>query len=348
MTSKLSGLKIFLLLIFSALFFSSQAQKNDTVYLLNGDRITGELKKFEYGILTLKTEGMSTLSVEFEKIGTFYSSKYFEIIDKAGFTYFGSFNYSLIPGNVNIMVASGSIDTPIKEIVMITQIKNIFWKRFYGSVDLGASYYKSTNIFQYNFSSKLNYRTKKQLYSLGLSSIYTHQIASDTTIINKNNDFNLGYERYISGKWWATAAGNVQQNTQLNLEYRLQVGIGGGYDIVRTNKLRLYGLGAILTNREKPLDSTDVSHNLEGLLSVKIIWLQHRHPKIDISSGIDYYPSITIRNRHRVEYNLSAKYEIFIDFYFGMTFFDSYDSKPTSGGPALNDWGTTFSIGYTF
>ena len=40
------------------------AQKDDTVYLKNGDRITGEFKKYEGGLLFLKTDGMSTVSIE--------------------------------------------------------------------------------------------------------------------------------------------------------------------------------------------------------------------------------------------------------------------------------------------
>ena len=50
-----------------AFIFLSQltlkAQKNDTIYLRNGDRITGELKKFEYGLLNLSTDAMKTISI---------------------------------------------------------------------------------------------------------------------------------------------------------------------------------------------------------------------------------------------------------------------------------------------
>ena len=46
----------------------AQAQKNDTVYLYNGDRITGELKKFEYGLLFLKTDAMQTVNIEYDRI----------------------------------------------------------------------------------------------------------------------------------------------------------------------------------------------------------------------------------------------------------------------------------------
>jgi hypothetical protein len=345
-----TALKTTLFYILMILFGISavNAQKNDTVILLNGDRISGELKKFEYGLLSLKTDGMSTLSIEYDHIKTFYSTKNFEIIDVDGFTYFGSFAYSATPGNVLIVVGNGNVDISINEVVQITRIKNIFWHRFSGSVDFGASYYKSTNIFQYNLNTSIDYRAKRQLVSFSLSSIVSDQLDSEEPIITKNNDIGFGYERFITGKWWAGGGVKLQQNTELNLDYRFQLGIIGGYDIIHTNPVRFYTYAGLLANKEKSIDTTAISSNLEGLLSMRLIWIVYRHPRVNISTNFDYYPSITIRNRHRMEYNLNAKYEIFKDFYLGATFYEKFDSKSAGDDSALSDWGTTFSIGYSF
>ena len=117
---------------------------------------------------------------------------------------------------------------------------------------------------------------------------------------------------------------------------------------MRTNPVRFYIMGGLLANREKPTDSVSFSNNLEGILSVKLIWIQHRHPKINITTNFDYFPSFTISKRYRLEYNLSVRYEIFKDLFIGLTFYDDFDSKPSGGGPALNDWGVVFSVGYSF
>ncbi len=55
------------------------SQKDDTVRLDNGDRITGEIKKVEYGIMNLKTSDMGTLYIEWTKIESIKSKKFFEI-----------------------------------------------------------------------------------------------------------------------------------------------------------------------------------------------------------------------------------------------------------------------------
>jgi hypothetical protein len=324
------------------------AQKNDTVYLRNGDRITGELKKYENGILNLKTDGMSTLNIEYDKIRTVYSAKYFEIVSKTGFSYYGSIKNSDSVGFIDIVIANGSFLKAINEIVEITPIKNIFWKRFYGSVDLGASYFKSTGIAQYYLNSTVNYRARKDLVSFDMSLSYSDQKSSDTTITTKKNDIGLDFSHFFQGKWWGGIGAKFQQNTELDLDYRIQAGLAAGYDFVHTNPIRFYAMGGVIVNREKPTDSVSFSSNFEGLIASKFTWLQYRHPKVNISTEFSAYPSFTVSGRWRLEYNLAVKFEVFKDFFIGLTYYDDFDNKPAGGGPALNDWSVIFSIGYTF
>ena len=69
------------------ILFTSQtslAQKDDTLYFLNNDRISGEIKQYKYGYLTYKTYGVSTVNVKYDKISTFYSNKNYDILFKDG------------------------------------------------------------------------------------------------------------------------------------------------------------------------------------------------------------------------------------------------------------------------
>ena len=57
------------ILLFTLLFnIASFAQKTDVVTLLNGDKITGEVKYLRVGILTYKTDNMETVSIQWNKI----------------------------------------------------------------------------------------------------------------------------------------------------------------------------------------------------------------------------------------------------------------------------------------
>ncbi len=338
-----------ILFIFLTFILNASAQKNDTIYLYNGDRITGELKKYENGILVLSTDGMSTLNIEYDKIRTIHSSKYFEIVTTTGFSYFGSILKSATDGNLDIVVTNDTITKAINEIVEIIQIRNRFWKKFYGSIELGLSFYKSTRTLQYYLNTDVNYRARKDLIIFDMSLLFNDQKVNDSTILNTiNNDIGLALNHFFQGKWWGGVGVKAQQNTELDLAYRLQLALSGGYDIVHTNPIRFYVMAGALLNREKPTDSIQASTNLEGIVSSKFSWFQYHHPKINITTYINFIPSITVAGRYRLEYNLSGRYELFNDFFISLTFYDNYDSKPSGGESALNDWSVIFSVGYTF
>jgi len=328
--------------------FLSAAQKNDTVYLLNGDKITGEIKKYENGRLKLSTEGMSVIYIEYDKIKTMHSGKYYELVKKSGFSYYGSIVKSDSAACIGVAIANDTVNEAILDIVEITKINRVFWKKFYGSVDLGANYYKSTKTVQLYFDGVLNYRGRKDLLTLAIDLFYSQQNFTDSAVISEKYDIGLQYSHFFQGKFWMGLATKVQKNTELDLDYRYQVGVGAGYDIVHTNPIRFYFMGGVLANREKPTDSVNASTNFEGLVSMKFTWMQYRHPKINISTDVSYYPSLSVQGRHRLEYNLSTKFEVFRDFFLGLSFYDDFDSKPSGGGPALNDWSVVFTVGYTF
>jgi sRNA-binding regulator protein Hfq len=336
---------IFALIGGSFLFFlPAQAQKNDTVYLYNGDRITGELKKFENGLLFLKTDAMQTVNIEYDRISTIYSSKHFELRATSGYRYFGTLLNSSVPGSVNIITDIDTIIKPLWDIVQITSIKNRFFQKIDGSVDLGLNYTKASDVFQFSVAASAVHRTANYATAIDLSSI----ISDQDDDVARNNDAGFSVTRYFPGKWLARAETRGQQNTELDLDYRILAGLGGGYDLVRSNSQRLYSLAGLITNRERTLDSALVSNNLEFVVSLNYKWFRYSHPKIDITSGINFLPSLTTKGRIRLEYDLNGKIEIVKDVFFSITLYENFDNNPAASGASKNDWGIITSIGYTF
>jgi hypothetical protein len=324
--------------------FPALGQKNDTVYLYNGDRITGELKKFENGLLFLKTDAMQTVNIEYDRISTLYSAKNFEFRETSGYRYFGTLLNSSVPGTVNIITTIDTIPKPLWDIVQITSIKNRFFQKIDGSIDIGLNYTKASDVFQFSIAASAIHRTANYATEVDLSSIVSDQDDD----ISRNNDAGLNVTRYFPGKWFANILTMGQQNTELDLDYRLLAGLGGGYDLVRSNSQRLCGMGGLLANRERTLDSALVSTNLELLLSLQYKWFKYRQPKIDITSGFNVYPSLSTSGRVRLEYDLSAKIEIVKDVFFSITLYDNFDNNPSASNNSKNDWGIITSIGYTF
>jgi hypothetical protein len=319
-------------------------QKNDTVYLNNGDRITGELKKFEYGLMFLKTDAMETVTIEYDRISTVYSAKNFEFRTSSGYRYYGTILHSKVPGTIDIATSTDTIPKPLWDIVQITSIKNSFFQKIDGSIDLGVNFTKASDVFQYSLMASVSHRTENYSTQLDLSSILSDQ----DDIVSKNNDLGLNVTRYLPGKWFARVESKYQQNTELDLNSRIQAGIGGGYDLLRSNSQRLYGLAGFLGNHETTIDSSLESYNVELLFSAQYKWFRYSDPKIDVTSGFNLYPSLSTSGRIRFEYDLSAKIEILKDVFFNITLYENFDNNPSASNASRNDWGIITSIGYTF
>ena len=61
-----------------------QAQKTDTLWLRNGDRLVGEIKRLSRALLKYSTDDLGTVSVEWDKVDRLVSPASFEIEDLIG------------------------------------------------------------------------------------------------------------------------------------------------------------------------------------------------------------------------------------------------------------------------
>jgi hypothetical protein len=330
------------LIVFSTM--TIRAQKNDTIYLRNGDRITGELKKFEYGLLDLKTDAMQTINIEFDRINSIHSTKYFEIRMKSGDKFFGTLRKSNVLSTVNVLTISDTLPKRLWDIILIVPIKRNFIQKIDGSIDLGLSYTKASDVLQYNINFNVTYRTNYYSSRFEVESILTDDGEKKTN----NSTLGLDVTHYLPNKWFTSIIAQGQQNTELNLDYRLQAGYGVGYDVARTNFIRFYALGGLFVNQEHTIDIDETSENLEALVKLKFKWFKYRHPKVDVTSNFNTYTSITSFGRFRFEYNLSSKFEIVKDLYLNLQLYDYYDNQTSDGSKAKNDWGIITSIGFSF
>ncbi|OQX77179.1 MAG: hypothetical protein B6D61_07565 [Bacteroidetes bacterium 4484_249] len=338
-------LQLFLLFTLFLIVFQASAQKNDTLYFLNGDRISGEIKQYKFGFLTYKTYGVSTVKVKYDKINTFFSRKNFEIILKDGRRRYGSFDTSNLKQFVNIVITNDTILTPLIEIVEIIPIKNTFFKRLDGNVEIGYSYKKATSISQLTFSGDMKYTHRNYFSELKANSNYTQQQEQDDT---KKNDANLSYYRRLKKNWFGAGAIGGEQNTELGLDLRIQAGLGLGNEIIHTNSNNLLASAGFVVNQEWSADTTATRQNIDAYASLSYRLFRFKDPEIDITSNFSAFPSFTVKDRWRINYDIKIKIEIITDFYFSLSYYINYDSKPTSETASKDDYSIITSIGYTF
>jgi len=337
--------RILIITFFVYIAVSVFGQKTDTIVHINGNIYTGEIKRISYGIVTFKIDGMGTIKYEMDKVQSIKSQKYFEIKLSNGLYYYGTFDTSHFRRKVKVLLSERIELVDVNNLIEVYPIKKNFWLRVSGKFDLGIDFTKGSGIGNFNFNGNIEYRKRKSYYQFNWTNNTTTQ---GDSINSAKVDIVLNYERYIRNKWSAGVRTGANQNTELGLDLRLFLAASGIWDIVHNNRNRLYLEGGLSGNREWSNGDTIAVNNLEMILSTQYRLFKFTNPEINITTGLTFFPNLTTNGRLRIEYNLNSKFEIFHDFYVGLNYYYSFDSKPISATASHEDWGITTTFGYSF
>ena len=316
--------------------------KTDLVYLTNGDRITGEIKQLDRGILQLKTDGLSTVNIEWADVDSVNSVYQFRVEDRSGDKYFGSI--FLRHNHVLEVIQEGLIRTVAKDsVVAITPIEATFWHQLDGSISIGFSYTKSDALSQLNVNGWVMRRNILNQTRLDFSTITKKSSTTDRTV---RYTASLQQRRLL--KHILFGEGNIggERNDELNLDLRLSLSAALGANIVKSNRTLFVSSAGLTVNREFDADGTEKT-NIEGLISAEHEIFAYNFPKVDYSLDATLYPSLNDWGRIRFNMDFHLRREVIKDFFLEGTYYLSSDNHPPAGG-SKRDYGITFNLSWTF
>jgi hypothetical protein len=319
------------------------AADTDVVLLKNGDRMHGEIKGMEYGRLQLSTTTMSTVYVEWDKVAGLLSPRFFEFELMDGSRYYGS----LEPADAGIVGVAfeGQITAlDVSRVVRIRLIKSSFWDRIDGSISLGASYTKSSEVGQGSLSVSLG--TRRPAFELRTDFSTTITVQPDQPEQARTTG-SVSYLKLMRNRWFVPGTGKLERNTDLGLDLRASAGGGVGRYLLQTNRSLLGAAAGLVVNRENPVDG-DTTTNVEAFVATTYEFFTYDTPKTDIDMRFMLYPSLNVSGRYRTDFSLTLSREIVKDFTVGATAYDSYDNKPPAGSSSTHDFGFSLNIGWTF
>ena len=90
--------------------------KTDVVILKNGDHVTGEIKSLDRGKMSLSTDSMRTVQIEWEDVERVTSQWVFEVETEMGLRTFGSLAPAAEPKTMEIIgdsLSTGPVFSPI-------------------------------------------------------------------------------------------------------------------------------------------------------------------------------------------------------------------------------------------
>ncbi len=316
--------------------------KTDLVYLVNGDRLTGEIKQLDRGILKLSTSALSTVNIEWADVDSLNSVYEFRLEDRAGHKRVGAI-FMRHDRTVEVIRKGATYEVPRDSVVALTPLEASFWQQLDGSFSIGYSYTKSDKNTQLNTSGWVLRRTIERQLRFDFSSIVKSTAQTPTTV---RYDVSLDYRRLLKGILFAESTAKVGRNDEQGLDLRTSLSGALGANLVKSNRVQLVSSAGVSVNREFAADNTQTD-NIEGLVSVQHDIFAYNFPKIDYTTTLDVYPSFTNWGRIRADLNIHARREIVSDFFVELTFYDSYDNRPPANGQKT-DYGLTFSLGWSF
>ena len=330
-----TGVLLFLLFIAgsqSILF----AAKIDTIFLQQGDRITGEVKSLENNYLRLSTNDVGTVKVEWNKIDSvkILTSMRIELVD--GRIIYGKLLTAGIVGSCYIWRREGDpVLIKLIRIVALSPVEEKFINRLNGTLSTGFSYVKASDIAQLNFNGSLEYLARKNHGEL----FYDGLLTRDSLKTTQNHKGGASFIRILPKNWFLITSFSLESNSELELDLRSNWGLGGGKSLIRTNFTNFYLASGVQFNREtsKGVEQYNVEAIVEANYSVFI----YDDPEVSFDIKVDLIPSLNDFGRLRSNINSNLRWEVFNDFFLKWTFFYTHDNKPLSDTAAKSDWAIT-------
>ena len=319
--------------------------KSDVVVLRNGDRISGDIHSLEFGILTLSTDNMSTLSIEWPAVRSVTSKFEFAIERQDGTKYHGIIATSADGADLVVQNEQGSVRIPMAEIERISRFSSRFWDRINGGLSVGFSYTKSSAIQVSNVNFNANYRSTTIDSSLSFSSNTTKDSSGTTT----NRELLSTGVQFLqqSRNFWGLL-GSLERDQSLGIDARLVAGAGVGRRFLQTSFSELTGVVGLVGTEEWIVDQSEPRASVEAVVGGSWQVFKFIEPKTRLNLSLYVFPSLTEKGRYRSTGDLSLTHKFPHDITVGLTGYLSYDNQPPEPGAEKSDYGVTFNLGYTF
>jgi putative salt-induced outer membrane protein YdiY len=328
---------------------SATVSRKDVVIMKNGDRLTGDIKKMENGVLYIETNYFSgSVGVDWKQVEKIRSTATYQITLTTGDRLKGKIEkLPLTEAKEKDFVVDGSRGEQrlaSTQVAAIDSEKPTFWRQLSGSVDSGYSFTSGNSQSSVTSDASTTYTTEKWLTSTAFDTSFNGQAGASKT---NRIDGQLATELFLSRNSFLVGLTDLLHSSQQDLDLRATVGGGYGRYWIRTASASLAWLaGAVYTNEHFKTGSTQPSdNNAEGLLGLK--YDSYRFNFGELHSQLLLFPGVSDTGRIRTTTNNSVTINLTNNFHFTFTFWDNFDSKPPATAKK-NELGVSSGVGWSF
>jgi putative salt-induced outer membrane protein YdiY len=335
--------------LFSAAPSPAKVNRHDIIIMKNGDRLTGEVKKLEGGVLYVSTDYFSgSVGLDWSLVDKVETTAEFQVTLANGERLAGVI--AKVPAKdsteKDFSVREGGVEKTVSstDVVDVETQKSTFWRQLTGSIDFGYSFTSGNNQSSLSSDANVTYTTTKWGAGVGYNSSFSGQSGGTTTNIFEVQAFGT---RFLSRNSLLIGLSDFLHSSQQDLNLRTTLGGGYGRYIKRTNRNTLRWIaGADYTRAIYQSAATQpAQQDLEMLLGIQF---QYFHfDRYSLQSQLLVFPGLTDWGRVRLTTNNTFSMKLSNNFRWNFSFWDNFDSRPPLNA-SKNATGLSTGLGWNF
>jgi hypothetical protein len=339
----------------STFLFAASAfarEKSDVIVMKNGDRLTGEIKGLDSGVLHFSTDYIDgTCSIQWSRVDHLESKQLFVVITEDGSVYSGTLQTAgAVAGRpMHIEVSEGierAKTIEQSQIVQVIQISDRFWQRFNGEVDSGIMYSKGNESTQYSLGSSLEYPRQRWAAGGALSSSLSSSEGSSASARNSLSTNALHLMRW--NNWYYTGIANFLQSSEQNIQLQTELSAGLGRFLKNTNHAKISvraGLAWQDTRYSQSANSQDTEKVVAAMVGTSLKFFRFKQTNLSITAVA--LPALSEPGRVFFDTNMTYYVKLFGKLNWNTSFYGNWDNEPPSHFSG-SDYGTSSGLGLTF
>jgi putative salt-induced outer membrane protein YdiY len=335
--------------ILSASTCLAKVNRHDTIIMKNGDRLTGEVKRLEQGVLYIETDYFSgSVGVDWMQVERVESTANYQVVLNDGRRLAGTISKveEQAAPDKDFKVLAPELDARVsgRDVVEIESQKKTFWTQLKGSINFGYSFTSGNNQSSLSTAANAEYTAGRWAAGVNYNASYSGQSGGTTTNLFQ---VQAAGERFLNRNSFVLGLSDFLHSSQQDLNLRTTLGGGYGRYLIRTNQNELRWLiGTDYTHaRYQSQLAQPTQQNVELLVGGE--YRLFHFDRYAVQSQFLVFPGMSDFGRVRFTANNTLTVKLSNNFHLNFSFWDNFDSRPPLNAQK-NAAGLSTGLGWTF
>ena len=313
----------------------------DTVQLVSGNRMVGEVRALYRGELAFIVAGAGMVDIEWRNVERLTSDQRMDVELSSGERLLGTIA-APAPGRLELVTDAGTRTLDMLQVVRIHPIGPTASARTRGSVDFGFNFLGANEEVDLTLHAEAVNRTRNYLTQVSIDSLL-RQLNDETA--QRRNRLDINSRRVLRDRWFVLGELIVEENRQLGLDSRVLLAAAAGRTLLQTNRSIVSLYGGLAYDMERYDGVPGTEREPEALGAVEWGWFENGG-NTELASRATVFVNLD-RSRERAQVDIQLRRHFAGSFYWSVLLYESYDSDQPAG-LENDDQGISITIGRSF